>query len=435
MIVDFTVKNFRSIKEQQTFSMLASTIKDELPGNVFQTGGEKKLTLLKTSVIYGPNASGKSNLIMALKFLASFVVHSTDLKVEQDIPYYDPYKFDKSNLSGTTELEIEFIGNDKIRYRYMISFNRKEIQREELVFYPKKQESCLFLRERGKPIKFGSQLIGKKKSIESELLPNQLFLSKAANSNHLQLKDIYLYFLKNLQFHMADDSRAGKKLPSTLQLVEQNTQLKKKLIDFLVAVDTGIHSIGVRKKEDGFADRNKYPGRIAQSPGMTTFTTSSFTPVIYHKVYDKDREIGAAALDLDEESNGTIKMYHLAVKIIEVLEEGHTLIIDELDTSIHPLVSEYILELFNDPGKNPNNGQLIAAAHDVSLLDSRMLRRDQIWFTAKNSYGATEVFSLDEFDKNEVRKNTAFDKWYLHGRFGALPMINKKQFSINKKRK
>ena len=94
-----------------------------------------------------------------------------------------------------------------------------------------------------------------------------------------------------------------------------------------------------------------------------------------------------------------------------------------------------LLELFNDTGKNPNNGQLIAATHDVSLLDPKIFRRDQIWFTAKNSYGATDIFSLDEFDKNEVRKNTPFDKWYLTGRFGALPLIDKNRFSIDKKRK
>lgn len=435
MIIDFTVKNFKSIKEQQTFSMLASTIKDEYPGNVFQPGEEKKLSLLKTSVIFGPNASGKSNLIMAIKSLAAFAVHSTDLKLEQDIPYYDPYKFDKNNLLNPTEFEIEFIGNDKIRYKYTVSFNRKEVQQEKLVFYPKKQESCLFLREKGKTIKFGSQLAGKKRSIESELLPNNLFLSKAANSNHLQLKDVYLYFLKNLKFHMAEDSRAGETSDTTMLRLENNSELRKKLIDFLAAVDTGIHSVGLRKKNEKSPSRLKYTDRIAQTPGVTTFTASSFTPVIYHKVYDGNRETGTTDLDLNEESDGTIKMYHLAVKVIEVLEAGHTLIVDELDTSIHPLVSRYLLELFNDHGKNPNNGQLIAATHDVSLLDPKIFRRDQIWFTAKNSYGATEIFSLDEFDKNEVRKNTPFDKWYLNGRFGALPLINKKRFSIDKKRK
>jgi len=435
MIIDFTVKNFRSIKDQQTFSMLASTVKDEHPGNVFQPGEEKKLSLLKTSVIFGPNASGKSNLILALKSLAAFVVQSTDLKVEQDIPYYDPYKFDKNNLLIPTEFELEFIGNDRIRYKYTVSFNRKEVHREELVFYPKKQETCLFLREKDKAIKFGSQLVGKKKIIESELLPNNLFLSKAANSNHQQLKDVYLYFLKNLKFHLADDSKADRASEAAMLQLENNSQLREKLIDFLAAVDTGIHSVGIRRKIEKSGSSFKYSDRIAQTPGITNFTVSSFTPVIYHKVYDGSRETGKTALDLNEESGGTIKMYHLAVKVIEVLEAGHTLIVDELDTSIHPLVSSYLLELFNDTGKNPNNGQLIAATHDVSLLDPKIIRRDQIWFTAKNSYGATDIFSLDEFDKNEVRKNTPFDKWYLNGRFGALPLINKKLFSIDKKRK
>lgn len=154
-------------------------------------------------------------------------------------------------------------------------------------------------------------------------------------------------------------------------------------------------------------------------------------PVAYHNTFDDetdDETIGFKLLK--DESDGTIKMYSLGGFIIPVLEKGHTLLIDELDRSMHPHLCEYIVKLFNAAKTNPNNAQLIATTHDTSLLNSDNLRRDQIWFFSK-SHGASHLFSLDQFDKSDVRKNTPFDKWYLDGRFGAIPKINANLFRID----
>lgn len=158
----------------------------------------------------------------------------------------------------------------------------------------------------------------------------------------------------------------------------------------------------------------------------------SHKPITYHKLFEDKKETGETEFELSEESEGTQKMYALAGNIIPVLQNGLTLIIDELSSSLHPHLSEYLIELFNSPEKNPNNGQFIFTTHDTSLLNPKLFRRDQIWFTRKNPYGATELFSLDEFDKDQVRKNTPFDEWYLSGRFGAIPRINKNLFNIMK---
>lgn len=437
MIIDFTVENFKSIKDSQTFSMSAANLKDEHPENIFQLEKEPNISLLKASVIYGANASGKSNLILALRAFTSFVLYSTDLKVEQDIPYYEPYKLDANYLTKPTGFEMEFVGNGNIRYKYNVFFDRKEVLREELVFYPNRQAARLFLREKGKNIKFGSQIKGRKKGIESELLPNNLFLSKAANSNHQQLKEVYLFFLKRLKFHMPGDTAiSSKNQHTTLQLLEAHGDFKRKLVSFLAAADTGIHSIDLKIKNDNINGRSRsaYFDKIAAPPGKPDLTDLPFIPVVSHKVYDNDKEKGMIYFELDEESNGTIKMYNLAGKVINALESSCSFIMDELDSSLHPFISRYILELFNDPKKNPNNAQLIVTTHDISLLNPGLLRRDQVWFTARNDYGATEIFSLDEFDKNEVRKNVPFDRWYLNGRFGALPLIDKKRFHIGNKK-
>lgn len=432
MIIDFTVENFKSIKEEQTFSMLASNSKDEHPDNMSQCEKEKNFTLLKTGVIFGANASGKSNLIMAVETFRNFVVDSTDLKLDQDIPYYEPYQLDENNRTSPTMFEIELIGNDKVRYKYKVLFDKEEIQSEYLVFYPNKQEARLFLRERGKAIKFGAQFKGRKKSLESELLPNNLFLSKAANSNHEQLKAIYLYFKNNLRFHTGRESKRYISLFSTSRLRGKHSEdFKKKLINFLAAADIGIHSVELEINYDAPGERDTYTDRVAESVNRPADSESFYRPVFYHKIYDGSEETGMTTFNLEEESAGTFKMYELAGEIIEVLEGGYTIFVDELDNSMHPHISEYIFRLFNDSDTNPNNAQLIAATHDATLLNPEIFRRDQIWFTQKNSFGATEIFSLDEFNRNEVRKNTPFEKWYLDGRFGALPLIDKELFKID----
>lgn len=163
MIIDFSVENFRSIKTEQTFSMLASDSKKDHPENIFPLEKENKISLLKTGLIYGANASGKSNLILALKAFRDFVVESTDLKLDESIPFYQPFKLDKKYRDSPTTFDMEFVGNDGIRYRYTISFTNKEVILEELLFYPNKQEARLFSRKKGETIKFGHHAIGRKK--------------------------------------------------------------------------------------------------------------------------------------------------------------------------------------------------------------------------------------------------------------------------------
>lgn len=432
MIVDFTVENFKSIKEEQTFSMLASDSKSEHPDNSFPTEKEKNISLLKTGIIVGANASGKTNFLTAIQTFRDFVVNSTDLKVEQEIPYYEPFRLDENCLGKPAAFEMEFIGRDRTRYKYKVLFDRKEVRSEKLVFYPNKQEALLFLRERGKTVKFGSQFKGRKKSIESECLPNTLFLSRAANSNHEQLKEIYLYFKDNLVFHTGRDRGKDRSAFTTARLRgEDGKRFRKKLIDFLTAADTGIHSVELEINRDVFGEKDHYADRVAETPDRPSYSESFYRPVVYRKIYDGGEESGVIAFDLEEESGGTVKLYALAGKIIAALEGGRTLIVDELDNSLHPFISDYILMLFADPETNPHNSQLIAATHDTTILNPKNLRRDQIWFIGRNRYGATALFSLDDFDKNQVRKDTPFDKWYLDGRFGALPLIDKLLLKIN----
>jgi len=395
--------------------MVAEKKKEDIPNNLFNISEDSDISLLKTAVVYGANASGKSNLLLAFDTLKNFILNSTDLKLDQEIPYYKPFLLDVETRNQPMLFEIEFITAEPMRYRYSVEFDKTQIISEKLIFFPEKNGRNLFERDgvTGK-YSWGRDLKGKKESLTGEVLKNVLFLSKAANNNESdeRLRAIYRYFRTNFMFHTSADSSRTEVYLTSLKMNDLSQKgFNESLIEFLKSADLGISSVRVRKEK--------------------TINDLSTEVDIGHRVFSRTNETGEDHFfQLQDESAGTIKMFDLAGKIIDTLRNGNVLIVDELDSSFHPLMSEYILSIFNDPVKNPKNAQLIVATHDAYLLDSEKLRRDQIWFVEKDKYGASNLYSLDEFEKSEVRKNVPFDRWYLSGRFGALPLIDKKLFSV-----
>ena len=427
MLIDFSVTNFRSIKEKQTLSLLA-TKDNKLSENVFQSPRELKIKLLKSGIIYGPNASGKSNLLKALRVFIDLIEKSSDNKEGQIISHYNPFRLDISYLKKPTIFEIEFIGSDYIRYKYLVSYNEEKIIEEKLTYFPKNQEVKLFIRFEGKAIEFGDRLLGNKKSIEEFLLKNNLFLSKAANSKNDQLKALYLYFRDNYIF-LIDSFQIGSnnimKQIFTTSKIYSDINYMKLIAKFMKLSDTGIDSIGLKKKK---SDSNISKTETSPFSIINEFKNSlSFEPVMQHKINNET----IVDFILDDESQGTIKLYELSGDIINILKNGGILIIDELNNGLHPYISYSLIKLFHDPETNPKNAQLILSTHDTSLLSSELFRRDQIWFTEKKNSGTT-IYSMSEFDYKDVRSNIPFEKWYLTGRFGALPFVElKKIFQKN----
>ncbi len=422
MLIDFTVCNFRSIKEPLTLSLLATKIREH-SGNVARSKREKSIKLLKVAGVYGANASGKSNLIKALDAFRNFIVGSTDLKLGEVIPYYDPFKLERDWPRKPSMFEMEFSGENDIRYRYGVTFNNEEIIKENLVFFPKGQEANLFLREKGKNIKFGDYFKGPAKTIENQLLRNNLFLSKAANSNHKFLERIYLFFRDALR--LSTPAPRGPIFPNftTRECVKDGSYINKTIIgDFLKIADTGIEHMDIDKKAIS-ENEIPLPDAIPMKLKKRIIEEVMLRPRMFHGVFDNGVEIDEIGFDIEEESNGTIKLYELAGKILHVLKIGAVFIADELNNSLHPHMMRFIVDLFHDPATNPNNAQLIFATHDATLLNPEIFRRDQIWLTEKDRRGATSLFSLSEFDYKKVRSHTPYDKWYLSGRFGALPLI------------
>ncbi len=421
MLIEFSVTNFKTIKGTASLSMVA----EKLQGNegsakaVFSPENYKDIPLLRSAVVYGANASGKTNLLESLVLFKEMIHDSTDTKLGESLPF-EPYALSKEGLQSPTVFEMEFVAIDNLRYIYGFSYQEAEILEEHLISYAhNNRRSEVYVREKGMPIKFGTSFKGAKKSLEEQLQSNHLLLTKAANSNFAQFHPIYLYFKSQLKvvFSQIESARFTKKQafndPSFLEKI--NTLLKQ--------ADTGIESIQVSLKKE----KKEVATRERQSESLDN--SDAYETTVVHK-FQEDDVSKSITWSMELESMGTQRLFALGGAFVDVLANGAVFLVDELNNHFHPMLSEMLLGLFNNPASNPHNAQLIFTTHDVSLLKKENFRRDQIWFIEKNQQGGSRLFPLSAFDKKQVRWDIPFDKWYLSGRFGATPLIGDIDISL-----
>lgn len=419
MIVDFTVTNFRSIQDEQIFSLYVETAGTHLSENVSYPAGDK-IGVLKSAGIYGANASGKSNLLLAFRALQYIVEHSGDLKEGNTIAY-EPYLLSEDNRIAPTHFEIEFFVTPEnkhskpLRYRYSVAFTAQKIVEESLFFYPTTQQAMIFSRtivDTWETIRFGSLYKGGKKRLP--FFENNSYLSKAGNSADApqMIREVYNFFRSYL-FPMALNETS---IP--LNWFEEK-ELVKQVAGILSLVDTGISDVIIRERT------NLEPVQLPLPPGIPEEFRQLFLQHAKYKIlFSHQTETGDhQTFEIGQESDGTRRFFFLVPVLIGILAEGRVLIIDELESSMHPFMAELIIKLFNDPRVNKKNAQLIFSTHNINLMTPELLRRDQIWFTEKQ-HGATKFYSLDDFDKKKVKPQSPFNQWYAEGRFGAIPNIN-----------
>lgn len=426
MIIEFAVKNFRSIRDRESISFLASGKVKEHQRNVIKYN---RMSLIKAAAIYGRNASGKTNFLKALTALDYLVGNSSDFKLGEKIPPYEPFKLDAVSPTQPVELYIDFVAPDGLRYIYEIGYTQTEIVNEVLRFFPKTQPTKLFSRKKGKKISFGSSLKGDKKGIERQLLENQLFLSKGANSNIEQFKAPYLFFKTYLFTSVVhdtgyDDYLLGKF--SEMIAENKNPMFSRNISRLIRVADTGIDSIQVDEvPEDKLGLQKDMPAELKKQ----ILTRYKYQIKTTHKIKAQNRESESIFFNLREESTGTIKLMAVGGLIIDALGDGSVLVVDELDKSLHPLLTKVLIHLFHNPQVNKKNAQLLFATHDTSLLNNLEFRRDQIWFAEKEEDSSTKMYSLS--DIRGVRRELPFDKWYVSGRFGAIPSINEAELAFD----
>jgi hypothetical protein len=420
MILNFSVENFRSIKDRQTLS-LEATADDELQSShVHEEGG---IRVLRSVAIYGPNASGKSSLLDAMAAMRHFVLSSArEGQLLDKIPV-EPFLLHEETESAPTTVAWDFIWKGN-RYRYGFSAYAAKVHAEWLFRRRgNAKEARLFTREGQNidvnPEQFREGLVLKK--LEKDLgnppvRANALALSVVAQFNGQTSKEVMEWF-DQLRFTSGLSDR-GHFFYTADRLKDATS--RKSLLSFAQRADFNLSGLSSEVSE---VATEELPGDVkAQLPPGKKFLTAEIKTK--HPRYGKDGKVkGDVEFDLeDQESQGTRKFIALSGPLHHTIEEGSTLVVDEFEARLHPLLTREIFKWFHGPS-NHCTAQLIVATHDVGLMDPEFLRRDQVWFCEKDRQGATSLYSLAEFDSNSVRPTTKFNKQYLLGLLGAVPKL------------
>ena len=402
-LIEFSVENYKIFKNKITFSTVGR--KGE---HTFKCNGEN---LFKTSLIYGPNASGKSSLLEAFYVMRGGIINSANNKEGDKLPYHC-YLLSENNKRPIF-WELVFSINKKI-FNYNFSILKNEIISENLSEILSNGEKKIHLSRNEQTIKLFNGFKGSEDIADVKTKKEVLFLSAAFQWNNKLANDI-VKGIRNINVISGPNSSEYRGF--TMKLFKNNSKAKIKILNLLNTADFCIN--------DGHVEKIKIPESIKKqiasldTKGIPeTIETINFS---HKKFNSKNEVIGNVLINMDEESMGTQRFFDILGPVCDTLENGRILFIDEFDNSLHPLLTKFIIDLFEK--RNPNNAQLIVTTHDTSLLShKRNFNKAQIWFTEKDQYGAANLFSLAEFDDN-LRNDTEYSKKYLEGRFGAVPFI------------
>jgi AAA15 family ATPase/GTPase len=418
MLIEFRLQNFRSFKDCQTLSMVGAPLKDHVESNTFDSSLRGFDRLLRTAVIYGSNAAGKTNLMRAVQFMQTFVISSASNTSQ--FPY-SPFKLSKKTREAPSEFEIAFV-EDGIRYEYAFSMGHKQIEKESLIEHVQSQARTkgrlLFERiwnNRSKKYTwdFGPSFKGERTTWRNSTRANALFLSTATQLNSTQLKPVFDWFQKKLVV-VAGPTTLNQSL--SLQLWNEPDG-KERLLPFLQEADLGIVDIMIETQPLPIS------GIVVQGPqAMLQQRAGQPTPDLVkvtfsHASEDQKFPVG---FDFADESSGTQILFKTAGAWLNVLKNGEVLLFDEIDTNMHPKLLSFLIQKFHSGDSNPRNAQLICSTHNTSLMDQTIFRRDQFWFVEKDKAGASKLYPLTDFNP---RNDEVLENWYMRGRYGALPVL------------
>lgn len=393
MILEFCVGNYLSIKDELKISFVATSLKESLPetNDLVPISGAG-VSLVRSAVIYGANASGKTNVLKAVAFYKHFIMDSSKNNQAGEAIDVENFRLNATTVKEPTTMEAIFTDGAFI-YRYGFEVDSKAVRAEWLyrrVNKKRAKEVEIFYRENETTTVHPKSPLIQDLVNKKMVRGNALLLSTAAQFNEPTAVSV-LHWLGDTQvLFCSEDEKLWTQ--AIRHLDDEN--IRDRITRFARYADLGIESI------------TKIDNRIVSN----------------HRQYDDEgREVNNVAFSFNSnESEGTIKYFSLSYPIIDALDNGKRLVVDELDSKLHPLLVRKIITLFNSSETNPKGAQLLFTTHDTFLLGAGLFRRDQIWFTQKDSFGATEAYSLAEY---KVRGNSPFEKEYLQGRFGATPII------------
>lgn len=420
MLIEFRVANFRSIRDEQILSMVADKGSEHRESNTFNTGIKRFDRLLSSAAIYGPNAAGKTNLLKALQFMQSVVVNSAT-QVATSLAQYTPFKFDILTRAAPTKLEIT-IGDAETgtHYHYAFSLDAERIHSERLVEYRATRPSLIFDRRyTGKKSgdyewEFGNSFKGNRVVWRDSTRKDALFLSTAVQLNSTQLLPIFQWFQKRLVIILGP---TGFNAGLTLKLLNEPGG-KERLLPFIQEADFSIADVEVQRepiKPEHMVFQQGLPFNIP----LIDSSGPNEPPMVANVMFSH-RSKDPVQIGLSDESNGTQNLFRNAGAWLNVFSNGEVLLVDEIDSSLHPLLVRFLIKRFHSAKTNPCKAQLICTTHNTTLLSQDIFRRDQIWFVEKNEDFASSCYPLTDFSP---RKDEIIEKWYMRGRYGALPIL------------
>ena len=423
MLIEFSVTNYRSFLTPQSLTLTANTATELQEENSFASPVSNLPSLLRSAVVYGPNAAGKSNLVLAIAFMKRFVLASARESQEGEIIDATPFLFNRQSKRNSSEFEVVFI-QDGIRYQYGFAVNPERVTGEWLFAYPEGRAQKWFERnydpETRKDIwYFGPKFTGSRKVWQDATRANALFLSTAIQLNNEQLKPVFNWFDRKLRV-----IGQGENISPGFSADEcEKEEKKEKILKFMNAADLSIADIFLEKKEFSMEDLpDEMPQSIKEEIAKDLKGKKLTELFFMHPSSDNGEDV---PLEFNEESAGTRKLFALAGPWLDVLDNGLVFFVDELDTSLHPHLVRFLLKLVHNPETNPHNAQLVFATHDTTVLDQSLMRRDQVWFVEKDAENATRLYPLSDY---KPRKGEALQKGYLYGRYGALPFPGELRF-------
>lgn len=422
MLFEFKVSNFRSIKSEQILSFEPSSDNDLI--NHFSYEIKPGVKILKLALLYGSNASGKTNIIHSLYFVRELLIKSREKGQKTG---FIPFLFDKHTINECGNFELTFFSDKNIKYNYILKMNNEIIFEERLYYYPKGQPAEVFTRIYDKTInnfnfKIGSTI--KITSRERDVLVNNTLNNMTivsafskTNINFIELEGVYKWAT---EFFMHPVFSKTELVDYTHSRMEQNTYCKNVLIDMLVNADFNIKDISVLEEEitEEILSELKKRGILNK---IFNITDTAKKPKL--KRIEFSHEVNGGVFNLPEslESEGTLRFYSLGGPLSVLIEKGGILLIDELESSLHFDLINYFMNLFL---VNTKRAQLVFSTHNLNLIsDSTEIRKDVVWFTEKKEDGSTELYSLDDFDTSKIRKGGNYLKAYNSGKFGAKPNI------------
>lgn len=419
MLLSFRAENARSFRDSTELSLVASVLAEQDVVRNIQVGGGKSVGVLPVAAIYGANASGKSNVLRALTDMRAAVLNSFRSWTPGGGTERWPFALDGASTETPTRFEIDLVLAG-VRHEYGFALDSDSVIEEWAIRYPRGRAAMIFRRVGGE-VKWGpSVAVAKSRAVSDLLRANALILSTAAAADHPDLIDLYQWFRRNLM--IADSmNRDSRQIFSARMVADPGS--KEKVTALLRAADLGLADVREIEAPAEVRDRLQRVVRILRGDDESELPTDVEALAFSALEFVHQGDGVTATFSPADESDGTLVWLGLVGPVIDALERGLVLLVDELDTSLHPDLAARIVRLFQDPGTNPRRAQLVFNTHDASLLDdldgARLLGRDQVWFAEKRG-GASVLYPLLDFGP---RKGEAVSRRYLGGRYGGRPIL------------